>query len=174
MTSEYQHRVLVVTNDEHAGKVITRILQLEKVDYTLLKNGESAIEEIKKVKSAFSFIISDQDLPDLKGIPFLENAKKLTSNSSRFLMTSSFEMETLINAVNKGSIQKIIGKPLDTEDITKAIRSGIKHYELFLGNKKLLTLAKKQNSKLYELSCELMEVTKSQIKTIHELDHDIE
>lgn len=174
MGSEYQHQVLVVTNDEHAGKVITRILQLEKVNYTLSNNGESAIEEIKKAKTDFSVIISDHSLLRMKGIQFLENIKKLTWNSSRFLMTSSSEIEIIINAVNKGSIQKFIAKPLDVEEVTKAIRSGITQYELFLSNEKLIALAKKQNSKLYELSCELMETTNSQIKTIRTLDHDIE
>ncbi len=174
MEPEYQHHVLIATNDENAGKIMTRILQSEKVNHTLVKSGESAIEEIKKAKTAFSVIISDQSLPRMKGIQFLESAKKLTSNSSRFLMTSSLDMDTIINAVNKGSIQKFIAKPLNTEEVSKAIRSGLKQYELFLSNEKLLALAKKQNSKLYELSCELMETTKSQIKTIHSLDHDIE
>jgi len=174
MESEYQHQVLIATNDEHAAKVIARILKLEKADHILSNNGESAIEEIKKTKTAFSVIISDYNLPRMKGIQFLENVKKLTSNSSRFLMTSSLEMEILINAVNKGSIQKFIAKPLNAEEVAKAIRSGIKQYELFLSNEKLSALAKKQSSKLYELSCELMETTKNQIKTIHALDHEIE
>ena len=47
-------------------------------------------------------------------------------------------------------------------------------YNLFLEDKKLLQLTKKQSTKLYDRSCELMETTKNHNKTIHELDNDIE
>ncbi|MCD4721107.1 MAG: response regulator [Desulfobacula sp.] len=174
MESEYQHKVLVVDDDEQVGKALDRILQKEKIEYVFANSGESALEEIKKTKKSFSLIISDQDLDGMKGTLFLEHAKKLTPDTARFLMTAHSEMETIINAVNKGEIQKYIVKPWEHDDLVKDIKSGIKLYEFFLDNEKLLTLAKKQNAKLYDLNCELMETTKTHNKTIHELDHDIE
>lgn len=174
MESEYQHKVLVVDDEEQIGKAIGRILQKEKIDYVFATSAESALEEIKKTTPPFSLIISDQRMPGMQGTQLLEQATTLTPDTVRFLMTGYSEMQTIINAVNKGAIQRYIAKPWEHDDFVNAIKSGIKRYELFLDNKKLLMLAKKQNAKLYELSCELMETTKSQNKAIHELDNDIQ
>jgi response regulator RpfG family c-di-GMP phosphodiesterase len=173
MEVDYHHRILVVDDDEAIGKAIGRILQTKKIDYVFVNSAESALEKIKNTKKPFSLIISDQRLNGMPGTRFLEHAKKITPDSTRFLMTAYLEMETLINAVNKGAIQKYIAKPWEHNDLVKAINSGIKRYEFFLDNEKLLKLAKKQNAKLYDLNCELMETTKTHNKAIHELDDDI-
>ena len=174
MESEYQHKVLVVDDDEPVGKTIGRILQKEKIESIFSNSGESALEEIKNSKEPFSLIIADQDLGSMKGTRFFEHTKKFSPDSIRFLMTAYSETKTLGNAVNNGSIQRYIVKPCEDEDLAKAIQSGIKLYELFLDNKKLLVLAKKQNTKLYELNCDLMGATKNHNKVIHDLDSDIE
>ena len=174
MDSDYQHKVLVVDDEEQIGKAIGRILKGKEIEHVFANSGESALEIIKKTKKPFSLIIADQRMPGMQGTEFLEHAKALIPDTIRFLMTGYSEMETIINAVNKGAIQRYISKPWEHDDLVKAINSGIKLYELFLENKKLLSLAKKQNAKLYELNCELMETTKSHNRAVHELDHDIE
>ncbi|NOX34005.1 MAG: response regulator [Deltaproteobacteria bacterium] len=174
MEAFYLHKVLVVDDDEQVGKTIDRILKTEKIECIFTNSGESALKEIEKTKKPFSIIIADQRLDGMKGTRFLEHAKKLFPDTIRFLMTAYSEMETLIHAVNKGSIQKYIVKPWEHDDLVKAIRSGIKLYELFLDNEKLLNLAKKQNAKLYELSCKLVEATQTHNKKIQELECDIE
>ena len=174
MGSEYQHKILVVDDDVQISKAIGRILREKKIEFVTADSGESALAEIKKADKPFSIIISDQRMPEMQGSDFLDQAKKLTPNSIRFIMTAYSEMETIIKAVNKGAIQKYITKPWDHDKILNEITSAIKRFELFLENEKLLHLAKKQNTTLYDLNCELMEKTKSHNKTIHDIDQDIE
>jgi len=177
MESEYQHKLLVVVDDDDnklIGKAIDSIPQTEKIKTVFSKTCESALEEIKNSKKIFSLIIADQCLSGMKGTRFLEAAKELSPESTRFLTTSSSEMETLLNAVNKGSIQRYIVKPWKHEDLVSLIQTGVKIFSLFIEKEKLLTLAKKQNAKLFELNCELMEAAKSRTKSIHKLDSDIE
>ena len=88
-------------------------------------------------------------------------------------MTSHSQIDTIINAVNKGAIQNFIVKPWTEESLDKAVMSSIKLYNLFLEDKKLLKLAKKQRKKLYELDYQLIEATKSNNRIIHELDNEI-
>jgi DNA-binding NtrC family response regulator len=174
MESKFEHKVLIVDNDKLVGKIIGDILKAEKIDYTFATNGKSALNEIKKIKKPFSLIICDQHLSDINGIKVLEQVKNITHISIRFLMTDYSQIETITDAVNKGSIQKYIAKPLNQEDLTKTIRSGISLLEDFLENEKLFKIAKQQNAKLYELDCELMEHTTSNNKEIHDLNQDIE
>ncbi|MCP3871728.1 MAG: response regulator [Desulfobacteraceae bacterium] len=173
MGSEYQHKVLVVDDEKQIGKTICRLLKQIKIDPVFADSGESGLKKIKKANKPFSLIISDQKMDGMEGTTFLEYAKKITPNTIRFLITGYMEMETLIKAVNKGSIHKYIAKPWENDDLIKAIHSGIMLYELFLEEKKLVQLSKKQNTKLYDLSSELMEATKDHNKQIQELDHEI-
>ncbi|WP_300465025.1 response regulator [Desulfobacula sp.] len=173
MDVEPQHKVLVVDPDEQVGKAIDQILPPKKIGYVFTDSGESALEQIKKTKDPFALILADQHLKDMKGTRLLEQAKALTPDSIRFLMAGSPEMDIIIKAVNSGVLQRYIVKPWEQKDLANAIQSGIQQHDFFLDNETLLTLAKKQNARLYELNCELMETTTSHGKEIHELDHGI-
>ncbi len=173
MTSDHQHKVLVVDDDAQVGKAICRILAMKKHESVYAENGESALEILKTAEQPFSLIISDQRMPGMQGTQFLERAKKQNPETIRFLITGYSEMKTIINAVNKGSIQRYISKPWDNNELALAIDSGIRQYTQFLENKALISLAKKQNAKLYELNCELMETTKAQAKELTAIDTEI-
>ena len=173
MTSDYGHKVLVVDDEAQVGKAIGRILEKEKLEYVYADSGESALESLKKAGQHFSLIISDQRMPGIQGTQFLEHAKKLHPKTIRFLITGYSEMQTIINAVNRGSVQRYISKPWNNDELVKAIRSGIGQYERFLENKNLIALAKKQNTRLYELNCELMETAKAHGKEIETINTEI-
>jgi len=181
MTSAYKHTVLVVaaaaedTDEDQAmsNRAIPTILETEKIEYVSADSADSALENLKKTSRPFSLIISDQRIEGMQGTQFLEHAKKLNPAAIRFLVTGYSEMQTIINAVNKGSVHGYISKPWDRDEMVKAIRSGIAQYEQFLENKNLITLAKKQNTRLYELNCELMETAKTHNKILKTLDTEI-
>jgi len=173
MESENQHRILIVEGDDQVKKRISTNLQTKKVDLIFSNTGESGLNEIKTANKAFSIILSAQSLDDMEGTSFLKQAKEITPDSIRFLMAVYSEMETIINAVNQSAVQRFLVKPFEAEDFLKAIKSGLKLYHSFMEHERLLNLAKIQNSKLYELNCELMETAKSHNKTIQKLDKDI-
>jgi response regulator RpfG family c-di-GMP phosphodiesterase len=174
MTSAHFHKILVVDDEPQVGKAIGRLLAMEKLESVYAKSGESALEMLKSAPQPFSLIISDQKMPGMEGTQFLEQAKILHPETIRFLITGYSQMETIINAVNKGAVQRYISKPWDNDELVVAIRSGIKQYERFLENNALITLAKKQNAKLYELNCELMENAKTHNKERILIDTEIE
>lgn len=174
MTADHPHTVLVVDDEASVGKAICRILEMENLDYVYADSGESALECLKTRVQPFSLIISDQRLPGMQGTQFLEHAKQLHPETVRFLLTGYSEMQIIIHAVNKGSVQRYLSKPWDNDEIIQAIRSAIRQYEQFLESKTLIALAKKQNAKLYELNCELMETAKSHSKELKAIDTEIE
>lgn len=173
MTSARQHKVLVVDDDAQVGKAICQILAMKKLESVYANSGESALEILKTADQPFSLIISAQRMDGMQGTQFLEHAKKQNPETIRFLTTEYSEMKTIIDAVNKGAVQKYISKPWDNDELDLAIDSGIRQYEQFLENKTLISLAKKQNAKLYELNCELMETTKAHAKELTAIDTEI-
>ncbi len=173
MESDYRHSILIIEGDPQTKKTIASILSKKEIDTVFSDTGELALKQIRERKQPFSLIISAQSLEGMPGTVFLENAKKHTPGSIRFLMARYSEMQTIISAVNQSAIHRFFVKPFENEDFLAAVQSGLSRYSSFLEHEKLLELVKKQNSELYELNCELMEAAKTHTKTIHDLDNDI-
>ncbi len=173
MEETYQHKILIVDTDNDIGKSFGDILKKENIAPLFSKSSEGALKKIQTEKPRFSIIIADQNLGGTNGSEFLEQAKKLSPFSSLFLMSDHADTQSIVNAVNLDIIQRYVAKPLNKDHFMATIKSGLKSYEFFIENKRLMILAKKQNSKLYELDCELMEATKTHTKTLLELDEEI-
>jgi response regulator RpfG family c-di-GMP phosphodiesterase len=169
----HRHRVLLVDDDAATGKALGRILEQEGLGFTILDNGEKGIKALENAASPFSLILSDQRMPGMLGTEFLSRAKAIAPDSIRYLITGYAEMDTIIDAVNNGAVQHYISKPWDREELRRIIRDGISIFEKHLDSERLFSLAKKQNSKLFELNCELMEQTKKLETQRHKLDQKI-
>jgi response regulator RpfG family c-di-GMP phosphodiesterase len=169
----YHHKVLVVDGETRAGKAILTILEAEKLESVYADTGEAGLEKLKSSGQPFSLIICDQGMIGMESQDFLEHAQRSHPDTIRFLVTGSLDMQNIINAVNKGCVHKYLLTPLENDTILQAINWGIEQYELFLNNEKFFVVAKKQNTKLYELNCQLMEETKSYDNELKNLDNEV-
>ncbi len=174
MMSGYEHKVLVVGDEALIGTPLCPLLIMENLLPVCAPTGEAALERMKESVQPFSLIIADQPMPGMKGTQFFEHATSIHPDTICFLLTGYSEIQTLITSVNKGSVHRYIPKPWNTEKLIQTIRWGIERYERFLDNEKLFALAKKQNAKLYELNCELMEGAKHHTKSLMALDTEIQ
>lgn len=170
----YSHKVLVVDHEAEVGQAICSILERENLAFSHVQSGEAALEILKASDPPFSLIISAQRMPGMKGTELFKHAKNIHPDTLRFLLTRTFEMQTIVDSVNKASVQRYIPKPWDNDKIIRAFRWAIDQYERVLDNEKMLTLAKKQNGQLYELNCDLMEAAKHQSKELTSFDTEIE
>jgi response regulator RpfG family c-di-GMP phosphodiesterase len=159
-----------VDDEKSVGKSIGRLLEMEEIDYTYVDNAASAMEAIQASAMVFSLIISDQRMPGTSGTDFLQQARTVTPDSIRFLLTAHSDMDTIIDSVNKGSVHRYINKPWDNDELIKVIRSAFAQFELILEDERLLEIAKRQNKKLFKLDRELMSAVKQHEETIVELD----
>jgi DNA-binding NtrC family response regulator len=168
------HKILIAGKDESSVKSICGIIKAMDIECGCAFSIKSAVEKIKKIPYPFSMVIFDHSGDDNEAMLFFEQAMQLSPNTTRVMLSSAPDINYLINAVNMGMIQKFILKPWEYEDLAKAVHSGIRLYEIFLENQKLTQLAKKQNSSLFELNCQLMETAKAHNRTLRKLEHDIE
>ncbi len=173
MQSYRHHKILVTGKDESSAKSICGIIKAMDIKCGCAFDIKTAVEKIKKIPYPFSMTIFDHSGDDREAKLFFEQVMQISPNTTRALISSSPDMDYLINAVNMGMIQKFILRPWEHEDLEKAVHSGIRLYEIFLENQKLTQLAKKQNSSLFELNCQLMEAAKAHNKTLQKLDQDI-
>ena len=116
---------IVVVDDE---KIVTSAFK------TLLKvEGFSDAHFFNSPKEALDFIennipdliISDFLMPEMNGLEFLTEAKKLHPEVSRILLTGYADKENAIRAINEVGLYRYIEKPWSNDDLIINIKNGI-------------------------------------------------
>jgi response regulator RpfG family c-di-GMP phosphodiesterase len=110
--------------------------------------AESALEgrKILEVEN-IHVIITDQRMPVMTGIEFLESIIPDFPDPIRILLTGYADINAVIDAINRGQVYKYIQKPWMDEDLRINIEKAFEIYSLRKENRELtqqLILANKQ------------------------------
>lgn len=73
-------------------------------------------------------ILCDQRMPVKTGVDFLEQVRKQYPKPVRMLITGYTDVESIIDAINRGNVFRFIKKPWTEDDVRAAIEEGYKFY----------------------------------------------
>ena len=111
--------------------------------------AESAAEGRKILESEeIEIVLTDQRMPEITGVEFLESIIPDFPNPIRILLTGYTDMQALIDAVNKGQIYRYINKPWDEEELKMFINQAFELYTLRKENADLTKDLLRVNSQL--------------------------
>lgn len=127
-------RILVVDDEEIIRDSMSYILEKEGHDVETAQNGLEALN--KAEKKPFDIVITDLEMPELKGIELLEKLQQITPETFVLIITAYASIETAIAALRKGASDYII-KPLEFDDIIFRINRLLQHRKLERENKLL-------------------------------------
>ncbi len=101
-----------------------------RFDYNVLlaKNVAEAEEHLNNPENKIKVILSDQRMPEISGVEFFENIRERHPHCVRLLITGFSDIESVIEAVNRGHIFRYIKKPWVELDIKSAIEEAFKFY----------------------------------------------
>src|SRR5690606_1331 len=100
--------VLYVDDEENNLISFKATFRMKYKVYTAI-SGAKAIEMVKA--HPIDIIITDQRMPGMTGVEFLEEIIKINPDSMRILLTGYTDMSAVIDAVNKGrSEERRVGK----------------------------------------------------------------
>ena len=74
-------------------------------------------------------IITDQRMPNMTGVEFLEQVLEKYPEPVRVLLTGYADMNAVVDAVNKGKIFQYLAKPWNEEELDMTIQSAYKFYQ---------------------------------------------
>lgn len=95
-------------------------------DYKIhLANSAHEGVEILKENPQIEAIITDQRMPEVTGVEFLESILPNYPNPIRMILTGFSDVEDIIDAINKGQVARYITKPWDKEELKKTIDQAI-------------------------------------------------
>lgn len=78
--------------------------------------GLEALVELKKKGEVVALLISDQRMPEMPGVDFLEKAKLIYPEARRILLTAYSDTEAAIKAINDVQLDYYLMKPWDPPD----------------------------------------------------------
>ena len=111
--------------------------------------AESAAEGRKILETTeIEIIITDQRMPEMTGVEFLESIVKEFPDPIRILLTGYTDMQALIDAVNKGQIYRYLNKPWNEEELKMFINQSYEVYSLRKENAELTKSLLQANSQL--------------------------
>ena len=117
------------------------------------ENGINGLEIMKQRK--IDVVVSDMKMPEMSGAEFLTEVAETYPKTVRILMTGYADIESAVEAINKGRIFGYISKPWNDEDLQKTIERGLEIIFLERERDELLVLSQKQNEKLKSFNQEL-------------------
>src|SRR3984885_758200 len=110
--------------------------------------AQSAREGRKILESnEIGVIITDQRMPVMTGIEFLESIIPVYPDTIRILLTGFSDVNAVMDAINRGQVYKYLVKPWADEELRMYIKNAIELYHLRKENRELankLELANKQ------------------------------
>jgi response regulator RpfG family c-di-GMP phosphodiesterase len=110
---------------------------------TSAQEGKNILKEQK-----IHIIITDQRMPGITGVEFLESIIPEFPEPIRILLTGYADIEAVINAINKGQIYRYITKPWNDDELRSIIDSAYEVYSLREANKDLTAKLLKANEQL--------------------------
>lgn len=168
-----KHTILFVDDEINILNSLSRIFRKDGYEILRSDNPVQAIDILKDHR--VHLILSDYRMPEMDGITFLREAKRLQPDAIRIILSGYAETPVIISAINDGGIHKFLTKPWEDELLRIEVRHALERYELAEANLKLMEDIKRRNTILKDinqlLSEKIDEVQESVISTIEMLSY---
>ena len=139
------HAILIV-DDEPA---ILESLELTLgADYQVhtAASGEEGLRVLEQQDVAL--IITDQVLPSMSGVEFLERAIERNPRAIRMMLTGYADIGSLARAINEGRIYRYISKPWEPDEVRLNVKRALEAYALATENTQLASALADANERL--------------------------
>jgi len=159
--------VLFVDDEENVLNSVKRILRREPYQVITQSSASQGLELIKS--QPIQMIVSDQRMPEMNGIEFLEKARQLSPDSIRIMLTGYSDLKTAEQAINRVEIYRFLAKPWNDEDLKATIRQGLLNWQLKSANQTMLEVIDQQNQELQEFNQELERKVEERTQQLKEI-----
>ena len=151
--------LLIVDDEPIVLAALKETLERERFQVVACASPVKALSILEE--RDFAVIISDQRMPEMLGLDFLVESRKLRPLASRVLITAVLSLPTIVDAINKGEIFRFVTKPWLREELLATVRNAIQRHELVTQNEVLMTRSQELNARLTAANGELEQKVKA-------------
>ena len=109
--------IFTVDDDPQVLAAVTRDLKAQyQKEYRILRTtsaneGLDVLKELKKKNEVVALFLVDQRMPEMLGVVFLEQSKKLYPEAKKVLLTAYSDTDAAIKAINDVQLDYYLSKP---------------------------------------------------------------
>lgn len=166
----YDYTILFVDDEPHILNALKRLFRKENFKCLTAQTGMEGLLILEK--EPVQIVVSDQRMPEMMGIEFLQEVKKRWPDTIRVILSGYAEIGVVIEAINKGEIYRFFSKPWNDDELKIKIRQCLTQYELIQRIQNLNKETEAQNQELQRFNDNLEEMIAEKSKSL-ELYQDI-
>lgn len=127
--------VLYIDDEENNLNAFKANFRRDFKIYTAI-SAELGLELLRR--KTIHIILTDQRMPKMTGVEFLESIIKEFPDPIRILITGYTDVDGIIDAINKGQVYKYITKPWNSQELKVNLENAYEVYALREENKQLI------------------------------------
>lgn len=159
---ESRGNLLFVDDEVNILKSLRRLFR--RAGYTIF-TAEGGAEGLQVLADeSIDLVISDMRMPEMDGAEFLGKVSEQFPHVMRLLLTGFADLNSTVEAINKGNIFKYISKPWEDNDIKLSVEHALEY-------KNMQELIRKQNAELKDLNANLEQKVKDRTEELRKA-HD--
>jgi DNA-binding NtrC family response regulator len=126
---ENSQTIIIVDDEEMVLTSLSSFLSLEtEYNVKTFTSGKEALNFVKN--NEIDLVVSDYLMPEMDGISFLAQVKKIKPEVPRIILTGYADKENAIKAINEVGLFQYIEKPWDNDDLLIIFRNGLERQQL--------------------------------------------
>lgn len=115
-------KVLLVDDEERILRTLGMLLRMH-YDVITTTDGHEALRILQRER--IHLLVSDQRMPIMAGTQLLRQAKQVSPNTMRILLTGYADVDAAVDAVNEGEIFRYINKPWGPKELRDTIGEAV-------------------------------------------------
>ncbi|MGE5622881.1 MAG: response regulator, partial [Bacillota bacterium] len=108
-------RILFVDDEQNILASLRRLFRTQGFQVMTADSAKAGLSMLET--EAVDLVISDMRMPEMDGARFLEQVRRRWPDTIRILLTGYSDIQSIMDAINRGEIYRYITKPWDDNDI---------------------------------------------------------
>ncbi|HSY27198.1 MAG TPA: HD domain-containing phosphohydrolase [Burkholderiaceae bacterium] len=146
-------KILCVDDEPNILSSLRRLLRGHGYQIFVAEGGQAGLDLM--AKESIDLVISDMRMPEMDGARFLEHVRNQWPDTIRLLLTGYADIQSILDAINRGEIYRYITKPWNDSDFLLIVRHALERKELEREKQRLESITQRQNEELRELNTSL-------------------
>jgi signal transduction histidine kinase len=127
---------LLIVDDEEDVLLSLRSMFRREFHVVTVPRAREALGLIES--HGVQIVISDQRMPDMNGVEFLQQVSEKFPDVVRLMITGYADINSVIAAVNHGHVFRYIAKPWDPAELQAAVRQAAEQYRVLAERRRLI------------------------------------
>ncbi len=145
--------ILCVDDEPNILSSLRRLFRGSGYQVRIAEGGAAGLQVLEN--EPVDIVISDMRMPEMDGAQFLQQVRARWPGTVRLLLTGHSDVNSIIDAINRGEIYRYITKPWDDNDIVLLVRHALERKALEQEKLRLEALTASQNEALKSLNASL-------------------